>query len=143
MEHLLVCYCLCMAHYLVLFWYCLWQDSHPEYNLFATIVHSGYSPESGHYYAYIKVSLHLSCSILYSCFWYSGLTKQLCHFFFPDFWFHLCVYRMQWVAGIAATILMFHFQPCRGFCQRRFTFFSFLVLMQGSHPPAKLLRPIM
>ncbi|RVW92692.1 Ubiquitin carboxyl-terminal hydrolase 25 [Vitis vinifera] len=29
-------------------------DSHPEYNLFATIVHSGYSPESGHYYAYIK-----------------------------------------------------------------------------------------
>lgn len=30
------------------------QDSHPEYNLFATIVHSGYSPESGHYYAYIK-----------------------------------------------------------------------------------------
>ncbi|XVF79313.1 hypothetical protein PTKIN_Ptkin14bG0211400 [Pterospermum kingtungense] len=30
------------------------QDARPEYNLFATIVHSGYSPESGHYYAYIK-----------------------------------------------------------------------------------------
>ncbi|OVA03360.1 Ubiquitin carboxyl-terminal hydrolases family 2 [Macleaya cordata] len=30
------------------------QDPHPEYNLFGTIVHSGYSPESGHYYAYIK-----------------------------------------------------------------------------------------
>ncbi|XP_043699514.1 ubiquitin carboxyl-terminal hydrolase 25-like [Telopea speciosissima] len=30
------------------------QDSCPEYNLFGTIVHSGYSPESGHYYAYIK-----------------------------------------------------------------------------------------
>lgn len=30
------------------------QDSHPEYTLFATIVHSGFSPESGHYYAYIK-----------------------------------------------------------------------------------------
>ncbi|KAG9439344.1 hypothetical protein H6P81_019509 [Aristolochia fimbriata] len=30
------------------------QDSRPEYNLFGSIVHSGYSPESGHYYAYIK-----------------------------------------------------------------------------------------
>ncbi|KAK9674266.1 hypothetical protein RND81_12G222100 [Saponaria officinalis] len=30
------------------------QDPHAEYSLFATIVHSGYSPESGHYYAYIK-----------------------------------------------------------------------------------------
>ncbi|KAL9236509.1 hypothetical protein vseg_011170 [Gypsophila vaccaria] len=30
------------------------QDPHPEYSLFATIVHSGFSPESGHYYAYIK-----------------------------------------------------------------------------------------
>ncbi|XP_077243758.1 ubiquitin-specific protease 25 [Tasmannia lanceolata] len=30
------------------------QDPHPEYNLFGSIVHSGYSPESGHYYAYIK-----------------------------------------------------------------------------------------
>lgn len=30
------------------------QDSQPEYSLFATIVHSGFSPESGHYYAYIK-----------------------------------------------------------------------------------------
>ncbi|KAK9085960.1 hypothetical protein Sjap_026371 [Stephania japonica] len=30
------------------------QDPHPEYNLFGTIVHSGFSPESGHYYAYIK-----------------------------------------------------------------------------------------
>ncbi|XP_042519593.1 ubiquitin carboxyl-terminal hydrolase 25-like [Macadamia integrifolia] len=30
------------------------QDPCPEYNLFGTIVHSGYSPESGHYYAYIK-----------------------------------------------------------------------------------------
>lgn len=30
------------------------QDSQPEYNLFGTIVHSGCSPESGHYYAYIK-----------------------------------------------------------------------------------------
>ncbi|XP_068657249.1 ubiquitin carboxyl-terminal hydrolase 25-like [Aristolochia californica] len=30
------------------------QDTRPEYNLFGSIVHSGYSPESGHYYAYIK-----------------------------------------------------------------------------------------
>ncbi|KAJ6724525.1 UBIQUITIN CARBOXYL-TERMINAL HYDROLASE 42 [Salix viminalis] len=30
------------------------QDPQPEYNLFGTIVHSGYSAESGHYYAYIK-----------------------------------------------------------------------------------------
>ncbi|XP_022749360.1 ubiquitin carboxyl-terminal hydrolase 25-like [Durio zibethinus] len=30
------------------------QDPQPEYNLFGTIVHSGHSPESGHYYAYIK-----------------------------------------------------------------------------------------
>ncbi|KDP30514.1 hypothetical protein JCGZ_16692 [Jatropha curcas] len=30
------------------------QDPRPEYNLFGTIVHSGYSPESGHYYSYIK-----------------------------------------------------------------------------------------
>ncbi|KAK1424033.1 hypothetical protein QVD17_19344 [Tagetes erecta] len=30
------------------------QDYHPEYKLFATIIHSGYSPDSGHYYAYIK-----------------------------------------------------------------------------------------
>ncbi|KAK2968721.1 hypothetical protein RJ640_005908 [Escallonia rubra] len=29
-------------------------DPNPEYNLFATIVHSGFSPDSGHYYAYIK-----------------------------------------------------------------------------------------
>ncbi|KAJ1434274.1 Ubiquitin specific protease, conserved site [Sesbania bispinosa] len=29
-------------------------DPQPEYKLFGTIVHSGYSPESGHYYAYIK-----------------------------------------------------------------------------------------
>ncbi|KAI3457568.1 hypothetical protein Pfo_014231 [Paulownia fortunei] len=30
------------------------KDQHPEYNLFGTIVHSGFSPDSGHYYAYIK-----------------------------------------------------------------------------------------
>nr|XP_010923796.1 ubiquitin carboxyl-terminal hydrolase 25 isoform X2 [Elaeis guineensis] len=30
------------------------KDSQPEYNLFGSIVHSGFSPESGHYYAYIK-----------------------------------------------------------------------------------------
>nr|GEY20561.1 ubiquitin carboxyl-terminal hydrolase 25 [Tanacetum cinerariifolium] len=30
------------------------QDNFPEYKLFATIVHSGFSPDSGHYYAYIK-----------------------------------------------------------------------------------------
>ncbi|KAA8526677.1 hypothetical protein F0562_008120 [Nyssa sinensis] len=30
------------------------QDPHPQYSLFGTIVHSGYSPDSGHYYAYIK-----------------------------------------------------------------------------------------
>ncbi|XP_073302575.1 uncharacterized protein [Primulina huaijiensis] len=30
------------------------QDQHPEYDLFATIVHSGCSSDSGHYYAYIK-----------------------------------------------------------------------------------------
>ncbi|KAJ4981850.1 hypothetical protein NE237_032687 [Protea cynaroides] len=30
------------------------QDQCPEYNLFGTIVHSGYSQDSGHYYAYIK-----------------------------------------------------------------------------------------
>ncbi|KAL0443669.1 UNVERIFIED_CONTAM: Ubiquitin carboxyl-terminal hydrolase 25 [Sesamum latifolium] len=33
------------------------QDQHPEYNLFGTIVHSGFSPDSGHYYAYIKDSI--------------------------------------------------------------------------------------
>uniref|UniRef100_A0A803N7N5 ubiquitinyl hydrolase 1 n=1 Tax=Chenopodium quinoa TaxID=63459 RepID=A0A803N7N5_CHEQI len=30
------------------------NDPQPEYSLFATIVHSGFSPESGHYYSYIK-----------------------------------------------------------------------------------------
>ncbi|OEL25404.1 Ubiquitin carboxyl-terminal hydrolase 25 [Dichanthelium oligosanthes] len=30
------------------------QDSQPVYNLFGCIVHSGLSPESGHYYAYVK-----------------------------------------------------------------------------------------
>ncbi|KAL5977182.1 Ubiquitin carboxyl-terminal hydrolase 25 [Asimina triloba] len=30
------------------------QDPQPEYNLFGSIVHSGYSVDSGHYYAYIK-----------------------------------------------------------------------------------------
>lgn len=30
------------------------QDPQPEYNLFGSIVHSGYSRESGHYYAYVK-----------------------------------------------------------------------------------------
>ncbi|XP_023552154.1 ubiquitin carboxyl-terminal hydrolase 25-like isoform X1 [Cucurbita pepo subsp. pepo] len=30
------------------------QDPRPEYKLFGTIVHSGFSAESGHYYAYIK-----------------------------------------------------------------------------------------
>ncbi|KAM1003945.1 hypothetical protein ACFX2C_004200 [Malus domestica] len=30
------------------------KDPRPEYKLFGTIVHSGFSPESGHYYAYIK-----------------------------------------------------------------------------------------
>ncbi|KAG8086065.1 hypothetical protein GUJ93_ZPchr0010g8886 [Zizania palustris] len=30
------------------------QDSLPVYNLFGSIVHSGFSPESGHYYAYVK-----------------------------------------------------------------------------------------
>ncbi|XP_008809370.1 ubiquitin carboxyl-terminal hydrolase 25-like [Phoenix dactylifera] len=36
------------------FMYNATQDSQPEYNLFGSIVHSGFSPESGHYYAYIK-----------------------------------------------------------------------------------------
>lgn len=30
------------------------QGSRPAYNLFGSIVHSGFSPESGHYYAYVK-----------------------------------------------------------------------------------------
>ncbi|GAV60870.1 UCH domain-containing protein [Cephalotus follicularis] len=30
------------------------QDPRAQYKLFGTIVHSGYSPESGHYFAYIK-----------------------------------------------------------------------------------------
>ncbi|KAF9620677.1 hypothetical protein IFM89_013977 [Coptis chinensis] len=30
------------------------KDPCPQYNLYGTIVHSGYSPDSGHYYAYIK-----------------------------------------------------------------------------------------
>lgn len=30
------------------------RDPRPEYRLFGTVVHSGFSPESGHYYAYIK-----------------------------------------------------------------------------------------
>ncbi|CAI9773526.1 unnamed protein product [Fraxinus pennsylvanica] len=38
------------------------EDPHPEYNLFGTIVHSGFSPNSGHYYAYIKDALgHWYC----------------------------------------------------------------------------------
>ncbi|CAA2982785.1 ubiquitin carboxyl-terminal hydrolase 25-like [Olea europaea var. sylvestris] len=38
------------------------QDPYPEYNLFGTIVHSGFSPDSGHYYAYIKDALgHWYC----------------------------------------------------------------------------------
>ncbi|KAL5736725.1 hypothetical protein ACOSP7_031179 [Xanthoceras sorbifolium] len=37
------------------------QDPQPEYNLFGTIVHSGFSPDSGHYYAYIKDAM---------CRWY-------------------------------------------------------------------------
>ncbi|KAL7129359.1 hypothetical protein ABFS83_13G060900 [Erythranthe nasuta] len=32
-------------------------DEHPEYKLFGAIVHSGFSPDSGHYYAYIKDAL--------------------------------------------------------------------------------------
>lgn len=39
------------------------QEKHAEYNLFGTIVHSGFSPDSGHYYAYIKVSFNISCDI--------------------------------------------------------------------------------
>jgi hypothetical protein len=31
------------------------QDSQPVYNLFGSIDHSGFSPDSGHYYAYVKV----------------------------------------------------------------------------------------
>jgi hypothetical protein len=41
------------------------QDSQPAYNLFGCIVHSGLSPESGHYYAYVKVikdSISFLCS---------------------------------------------------------------------------------
>lgn len=34
------------------------QDPYPEYNLFASIVHSGFSPDSGHYYAYIKDAMN-------------------------------------------------------------------------------------
>ncbi|KAL0900118.1 hypothetical protein Bca101_084079 [Brassica carinata] len=34
------------------------KDPQPEYKLFGIIVHSGYSPESGHYYAYVKDSLN-------------------------------------------------------------------------------------
>ncbi|KAL8135578.1 ubiquitin carboxyl-terminal hydrolase 25 [Apium graveolens] len=34
------------------------QDPHPEYSLFASIVHSGFSPDSGHYYAYIKDAMN-------------------------------------------------------------------------------------
>ncbi|KAH9329045.1 hypothetical protein KI387_001153, partial [Taxus chinensis] len=30
------------------------QDPRPEYTLFGSIVHSGYSQDSGHYYAYVK-----------------------------------------------------------------------------------------
>ncbi|XP_043689594.1 ubiquitin carboxyl-terminal hydrolase 25-like isoform X2 [Telopea speciosissima] len=41
------------------------QDPCPEYNLFGTIVHSGYSPESGHYYAYIKEVLSEKVYILF------------------------------------------------------------------------------
>ncbi|KAJ4874085.1 Ubiquitin carboxyl-terminal hydrolase 25 [Raphanus sativus] len=33
------------------------KDPQPEYKLFGIIVHSGFSPESGHYYAYVKDSL--------------------------------------------------------------------------------------
>lgn len=37
------------------------QDPRPEYKLFGTIVHSGFSAESGHYYAYIKVFVGHIC----------------------------------------------------------------------------------
>ncbi|ESQ48538.1 hypothetical protein EUTSA_v10020237mg [Eutrema salsugineum] len=33
------------------------KDPQPEYKLFGIIVHAGFSPESGHYYAYVKDSL--------------------------------------------------------------------------------------
>ncbi|CAH2053718.1 unnamed protein product [Thlaspi arvense] len=33
------------------------KDPQPEYKLFGIIVHAGFSPESGHYYAYVKNSI--------------------------------------------------------------------------------------
>lgn len=48
------------------------QDPRPEYNLFATIVHSGFSPDSGHYYAYIKVFILLINFVFFSIL-------DLCH----------------------------------------------------------------
>lgn len=47
---------LCFRFYLI-------QDPRPEYKLFGTIVHSGYSQESGHYYAYIKVAYAVLVSL--------------------------------------------------------------------------------
>jgi Ubiquitin carboxyl-terminal hydrolase len=37
-----------------LVFYVMVQDSQAEYSLFGSIVHAGFSPDSGHYYAYVK-----------------------------------------------------------------------------------------
>ena len=110
----------------------LTQDPMPEYRLFGTIVHSGYSPESGHYYAYIKVYKY----ILLPCTRHvlSSLYNALILKFSPMYSRNLIlyfVYRMQRADGIAVMILQSHLQPWKKFCQKRFTYFFFLALTKG------------
>lgn len=40
--------------------YLVMQGSQTEYSLFGSIVHAGFSQDTGHYYAYIKVYILLS-----------------------------------------------------------------------------------
>ncbi|KAJ0982357.1 hypothetical protein J5N97_010612 [Dioscorea zingiberensis] len=46
------------------------QDPQPEYSLFGSIVHSGYSRDAGHYYAYVKVAGMAAMMLMFkpSCF---------------------------------------------------------------------------
>lgn len=107
------------------------QDPRPEYKLFGTIVHSGFSPESGHYYAYIKVSIYISCFLI--------ILKKISDKLFAYHRISVFLYRMQWVGGIAAMILLSHFQLCQRYCQKKFTFFSSLVPTKGKNLPPLIL----
>ncbi|CAK9151796.1 unnamed protein product [Ilex paraguariensis] len=53
------------------------EDPNPGYKLFGTIVHSGFSPDSGHYYAYIKDAMGRWYCCNDSCVSLSTLQKVL------------------------------------------------------------------